>query len=117
MMIKEPGARDDEPPLIFKILIGYFLAKPEERLHALGIFRVTSTWPQISSLEAHLVTGNYEELEHVEKSSIVANMIKYTLKFLRIPLFPFKHYFELGKQRELDEQARLKQVKEILADI
>ena len=44
-------------------------------------------------------------------------MIKYVLKFLRIPLLPFKHYFELGKQRELNEQARVEQVKEIIAEI
>ena len=110
-------SRRDDPPLLIKILIGYFLAKPEERLQSKGIFRITSKWEQIKEIEAHLNNGDYEVIEHAKQPQDIANLLKYTLKYLRIPLFPYKQYFDMGKQRVMDEAKRVEQVKGILAEL
>ena len=116
-MLRQDESRRDDPPLLIKILIGYFLAKPAERLQSKGIFRITSKWEQIKELEAHLNNGDYEVIEHAKQPQDIANLLKYTLKYLRIPLFPYKQYFDMGKQRVMDEAKRVKQVKGILAEL
>ena len=76
-----PGAAADEPPLIFHLLVGYFHSKPE-RLHTLGLFRVTSVDENLREVEFHLNYGNLNFLQQIEDPHLVTNYWKRLLRSL-----------------------------------
>ena len=51
----------DQPPLIFWLLAGYFRSNTD-RFKELELFSVTSSGEDVSELEVHLSQGNYNFL-------------------------------------------------------
>ena len=70
---------EEQAPLIFWLIAGYFRAQPE-RFKTLGLFRVTSSDQKLRILELHLSQGNLEYLREVKDAHLIANHCKRTLR-------------------------------------
>ena len=78
------GEQDNEVPLLFYLLTGYFRAN-QERMQKMGLFRITASDSKVKELELHLSQGNYGYLESAEVH-VVANYLKRVLGQMYAPL-------------------------------
>ena len=97
---KQPESIDEETPLIFQLLAGYYRSK-EERFKVIGSFRVTSGDGRLRELELHLSQGNYPFLETIEDANLVANHWKRIFREMAEPLFPENLYDKFSKVIEI----------------
>ena len=82
---------DQDLPLIFQLLGGFFLSK-KEMIETEGIFRICGSETKIRELELHLSQGNYKFLDQVESAHTVTNYWKRLLRNMKEPLIPFDYY-------------------------
>ena len=113
---RRPDLDQDQPPLIFWLLAGYFRNTPA-KFNTLGLFRVTSSDERVREVEIHMSQANFPYLTTVKDGNLVANYWKRLLREMKEPLIPFNKYEAFSELGKIDEELRLQKIKEILSEI
>lgn len=108
-----PGHHPESPPLVFHLLVGYFMANPQV-LDTEGLFRVAAPEAEVRELEIHLSQENYFKITTIENCHVVSNYWKKLMREMADPICPFEQYDAYQELATLAADRRVSRLRQLV---